>query len=213
MPEYQVKKYNLLPDHLAQQVEQIYQASFPPGVRKPFAEIVSALATGDEVLYIAVREHQVLGFAVLALLAARSVLFLDTMAVSETARDQGVGSQIFQDILLKAQTDRRITGMILEVEPPETAGEEADVLLRERRIEFYRRNGAELVAGSQVYRIPEISGAGSVPMQLMWMPLNSADGVLSPRKLRQLIILIFAQVYERTREDALLQSILENLPG
>lgn len=67
---------------------------------------------------------------------------------------------------------RQPLGLIWEVDPPQAGDDAAERMLRERRVEFFRRQGGALLP--QPYLQPPVDGIAPVPMQLMFRP--ASDG-------------------------------------
>lgn len=83
------------------------------------------------------------------------------LAVEPAMRGRGIGSLVLRRLCAYYESAK---GIIVEVEQPELAEEEADRLHRERRIAFYERAGFTLVPGLD-YAI------WGMPMHLMVRPL------------------------------------------
>lgn len=99
---------------------------------------------------------EILGYAFFVRLG-KNFLF-DYLAIEESHRDEGLGS-IFLRQLTACLTDADC--VVIEVEDPDQAKNEADRVLRERRLQFYLRNGyLETMLTSEVfgadYRILEV---------------------------------------------------------
>lgn len=99
---------------------------------------------------------EILGYAFFVRLG-KNFLF-DYLAIEESHRDEGLGF-IFLRQLTACLTDADC--VVIEVEDPDQAKNEADRVLRERRLQFYLRNGyLETMLTSEVfgadYRILEV---------------------------------------------------------
>ena len=130
--------------------------------------------------------------------------------LAETARNAGLGSRLLQGIAADLAL-ANAAGIIFEVEPPEDGSAEEQAL-RRRRIGFYQRNGARIVEGAEGYRMPDQSKPGSLRMILMWLPLDQQAEMISGQDLRDCIVSIYTEDYDREPDDPLLQSILRTLP-
>ena len=192
----------------AEQVNRIYVDSFPPSHRVEFSEFVESVAEGHRLLFLADIESDVVGFAIICPLFYEDVYFLEYFAVDPQLRSGGIGSALLQYFAETLRSDKHAAGLIFEVETDE--GPEAEQ--NRRRIRFYVKNGATLIDHLE-YRMPVLSGEGTIPMKLMWLPLNKPDKTLNNQTLRDYIVHIYAEIYERHEGDPLLQSILQNLPG
>jgi ribosomal protein S18 acetylase RimI-like enzyme len=197
-------------ERLVREVQRIYVASFPATERLEFADILESIGNGERSLHTACDGETVVGFAVTMPLIRAHVLLLEYLAVREDARNQGVGSTLLQDILETLRCTNGGQGILFEVEPPEDEiGPKTE--MRKRRIEFYRRIGAEVVDDGGAYRMPDLSGEGSMPMRLMWLPRDPACKAAVEQHLGLCIAEIYRVSYRRQVDDPLLQSILQDL--
>ena len=91
----------------------------------------------------------------------------------EDVRNKGYGPIPLQDALQQIRADgNQVTGwpylgLVLEVERPETAENDEDRQLRERRIRFYLRNGAAVFDQTDYIAPPVAPGQPSLPFHLM----------------------------------------------
>ena len=131
------------------------------------------------------------------------------LAVVEHERGRGIGTTLLRYVATDLRTQEHARGILIEVEPPET-GPADELALRRRRIQFYSRNGA-LIITQVPYRIPNLSGTGSIEMRLMWLPLDGGGQMLCRPELRDCIAGIYAGRYGRAEGDPLLASILRDL--
>ena len=174
-----------LPDWL-----RLYETTFPAEERILAGELVRLLqdpaSRRTHALLALVEAEQ--GLSGLALWQSRpdlSAASLWYLAVRPELRSAGLGSAFYQSIAASALTHHRL--LILEVEMPAEAPDEASRRLRERRIDFYRRNGARLLTG-----IDYLQSVGAhvppAPMHLM------AQGV-GPASSREVEPLTAAEVF------------------
>ena len=99
----------------------------------------------------------------------------------------------------------------MEVESTELSdGEERE--LRQRRIRFYRRNGAVMVLDGGAYRMPNLAGEGSLPMCLMWLPILNGVEMPTDLTLAGLYTLIFSETYSGEKNKPLLHAIIKAIP-
>lgn len=190
----------------AEQVNRIYLGSFRPSHRIEFSEIVQSVAEGRRLIFVADMEGDAVGFATVCPLSYGNSYFLEYFAVDPQLRSAGIGSTLLGRVAQTLRSDQCAAGIIFEVEPDE--GPEAEQ--NRRRIRFYVQNGAVLMDHVE-YHMPALSGEGSMPMTLMWLPLNRPVKTLDNQMLRDYIICIYADIYERQEDDPLLQSILQGV--
>jgi ribosomal protein S18 acetylase RimI-like enzyme len=191
-------------------LSQIYTASFPPSERAEFSEFVKDIEEKRRDLYLA-RGHQgeLIGFADIAILPSTKIGYGEYIAIALPHRNKGAGSKLFWHVMndLKA---RNLPGFVFEVEA-EDEGPEEERDLRKRRIGFYRRNGAGIVECAPSYRMPNLSGGGTLGMNLMWAPLARQEENLTGQFLRDCICDIYSLIYARGPGDPLLQTVLDGL--
>jgi GNAT superfamily N-acetyltransferase len=178
----------------AREFGEIYEASFPADERDDTAVLVARILDGERDCYLATGDDQLLGFAVVLPLEGYPVAFLEYLAVASAARNGGIGSHILKRMRrdLAATSD----GTLFEVDPPQDADDGGERDLRERRIAFYQRNGAALVAGGMNYRAPSPAGKGTLPYLLMWLPTAPGGPAPAGSYLKACVTAMFAQSYE-----------------
>lgn len=72
---------------------------------------------------------------------SKSYLLLDYYSVCEKHRSNGIGSKFFS--ILKEECKSH-NGIIVEVEDIESADTKAEKIIRQRRIDFYKKNGMKM---------------------------------------------------------------------
>ena len=139
------------------EVREVYRRfmvkDFPEDERKPLRMIEQALAQ-DRYLCLGLFDgEEILGYAFFAYTesgGSRDCLF-DYLAIREDMRNQGVGTQLLSGL---AASLPKANSLILEVENPQMAKSEAERAQRQRRMDFYLRNGLrETGITSQVYGV------------------------------------------------------------
>jgi GNAT superfamily N-acetyltransferase len=202
-----------------QQVVAIYEQSFPESERDPVENIAASLSTpaiGPEVTHLRalVENNIVAGFTYFSSYQEHYLGFLKFIAIREDIRGKGYGSILLQDAIKQLRADGvRATGwpylgLILEVERPETADNKQDRQLRERRIQFYQRNGAALIEGIDYIAPPVADGQPSIPFHLMVMRAVPKYGM--QRWLRQRAVkALLVEGYGEDPESWFVQHALE----
>lgn len=150
---------------------------FPPDEVKSLSVIESALDRGGYACYGAVRNGAVLAYAFFILQGANALF--DYLAVREDLRDTGIGSQFIRTLM-----DGPLTAydcVLLEVDNPDAAPDEAERLHRERRLRFYLRNGLLETGVTAV--------VWHVDYRILSLPVGR--GLLSPSETRE----IYASLY------------------
>ena len=122
------------------QIEETYRtrmtADFPAEELKPLSRIRDALSRGGYVCLGLFEDARLLAYAFFVVTGKNHLL--DYFAVSGDRRGSGIGSVFLEKLKSLLPQDALI---IIEVEHPAFAADAADRLMRERRREFYLRNG------------------------------------------------------------------------
>lgn len=204
----QISRVSVLDRETLNQVLAIYEASFPASQRADLSGLDQVMEEEGPLLYVAREGERVVAFALLDPLACGRVYLLGYLAVAAEQRGRGVGGQLLRYIQDDLRADGT-EGLLLEVEPPEE-GPEQERPIRQRRVAFYERLGARVIREAASYRMPNLAGEGSLPMLLMWLPVGQPEPPASDH-LIDCIVHIYQDAYGRSREDALLRSILAGM--
>ena len=182
------------------QFRAIYLDSFPSHERAEFSYLVDSIAQGTRWFFAATRDNDLLGFAVVVPHVASDIHLLEYLAVGANARNQGVGSFLLASVIAAIRTSQSVTGLLIEVEPDDE-GNDAERKLRARRIDFYRRHGAQVVTDTPNYRVPLADRTGTMRMKLLWLPLT--ENVEMPRgeQLRECVMGVLDKSYGMTDEQ------------
>lgn len=117
------------------QVYRLYLQAFPPSERKPFAIIFKMARKGTTDVWCMHAEGRFSGFC--TTINGENAVLLDYLAVCETARGKGIGTQT----LYALQEKYAGRGLFVEIESPFEEGDDKDS--RVRRKQFYRSCGME----------------------------------------------------------------------
>ena len=125
------------------QLSKWLKRDFPLAERTPFRILQSLAKKGGIRFYFAKEGGSVLAYTVLHFFRGYTqVLYL---AVMPEGRGRGTGSKLIPLIKEKAGGT-----LILEVEDPACAETQEELVMRERRIAFYRRLGFEMLPGCRL---------------------------------------------------------------
>lgn len=103
---------------------------------KPLEIILQNLETGEYRVYGLIEQNTCIAYAAFRLERESSWTLLDYFAVSPKLRGTGIGSRFFRTLM-----EDNPAYVLIETEAPRCAANEADRILRERRISFYERCG------------------------------------------------------------------------
>ena len=161
----------------------LYETAFPPNERVLVSFLLKVLK--DKALGRA-QEHHLLaaldtdktlvGMALVELFPSSHMALLWLFAVTPNERNRGWGARFYQAILQRMRwVQRRHTrAMLLEVEMPEQAPTDQARQLAQRRIGFYRRQGALLLQG--IHYLQHVGPhQPPLPMHIMVHPFEPLD--------------------------------------
>lgn len=115
------------------------KVDFPPEELKPIKVIQKLIDRKMYRCYGLYNNGDLLAYAFLA--NSKSYLLLDYYSVCAKYRSKGIGSEFLN--LLK-ESCKNYNGIIVEVEKVECASDETEKIVRQRRIDFYRKNGTRM---------------------------------------------------------------------
>lgn len=156
----------------------LYEIAFPPAERMLVSFYLRLLREKrdglwpDHNLLAVQREGVFVGLAHYVVVAEQDLVWLWMFAVTPEARNQGVGAAIYGEIVRRLPAGT--VAVLIEVERPDLAHTEAERELAERRIAFYRRQGARLLEG--VHYVQSVGlHQPPLPMHVMLHPLQALD--------------------------------------
>jgi len=209
MGKLEVMLVGALSDEQLDQIRGIYEEAFPPALRVPFAELI---ATGDlDQVLVAVDGSGPAGFASLRMLPSASWTFLRYFAVAAARRRQGAGRQFWQLLQSSLSGAGWSDRIVFEVEDPgEAAGDEAERLVRERRLRFWALCGARLLPVPG-YVLPDYTGSGFTEPILLMASDVGGRAPRSPAELRSLVLAIYTDRYGLAGSDPLVADALASI--
>ena len=124
-------------------IENIYNKhmiiDFPAEELKPFDVIQKLIKRKIYICYGLYNNEELLAYAFIV--TSKSYVLIDYYAVCREYRNKGIGSK-FLNIL--TEHCKNYNGIIVEVEDVECTSNEAEKVVRRRRIDFYRENGMRM---------------------------------------------------------------------
>jgi GNAT superfamily N-acetyltransferase len=188
------------------QAELIYEGGFSPELRVPFGELARP---GDhDQTYVALQGTAPAGVAALRLLGSVQWSFLRYFAIAEDRRGQGLGRQFLRLLGPSLRAAGWPASVVFEVEDPADApGDQAERLIRQRRISFWTACGARLLPAAG-YVLPDYTGSGfTEPMLLM----AASESTVSGDRLRELVLAIYTDRYGLPSDDPLVLEALASI--
>ena len=155
----------------------LYQQSFPLSEQMLVSELnrmlrnkAKGLSSGEIYWALLDGSGQLIGMARFNLPADNQVAALWYLAVQSEVQSQGIGSRFYQAVVehIRQTTGENAEAVVFEVETPPNfvSGKPSDA---ERRIAFYRRNGARLLTG--IHYVQSVGWQPPIEMSVMLHPL------------------------------------------
>src|SRR5262245_25588555 len=202
VPDADIRDITDLDTPLGREALAIYEQAFPEAERDSVEHIAATLQNDDPETAVShfralVDDGAVVGFTLFSSYKQYYLGYLKFIAVRAELRGKRYGPILLKDALRQLRVDgRRATGwpylgLVLEVERPETADNEGDRALRERRIRFYQRNGAVMLANLDYVAPPVAPGQPSLPFHLMVLravPKYGMQRWLRPKAVTALLV-------------------------
>lgn len=171
------------------QILPIYREAFPSEQRMAPARIGRLLMRRTmHVMTVSAGGH-IMGFAAWLHVPGQSFAWLEYLAVRHGRRGGGIGSALFTRAMRGATRD--VSGVLIEVEPPDATADRHERTIRRRRIAFYEKHHCRLVSGIRQPAMGE-----QPPMQLLLYPGDGQPNVRSTTA-PQLVTLIRQALVER----------------
>lgn len=190
----------------ARQAFDLYETSFPVEQRDPVGAITGMMqkqgTDHPQTLFrflVGTEANSVVALSMYTYHLPRRLGFLWYMATHPLKRSQGMGTLLFQETMSALNQDAVRAagapplGMCWEVERPADAPQEAERVIRERRIRFYQRNGGILLDGIDFTAPPLAADLPPVSFYLMFAP--AGDTPLTPALQREIIDLLLLDSY------------------
>ena len=158
----------------------LYETAFPPEEKVLVSMFIGLLKQKEqgnepetEFLAAVDAEGQVAGIGFYQTQIAQKTATLWYIAIDPKRRSQGLGTQFYLEIVRRVR-EAGCQVILFEVEIPERAHTPETRTLAERRIAFYKRNGAKLLTG-----IHYMQSVGwhqpTTPMHIMAHPQDATD--------------------------------------
>ena len=142
---YDIKK--LAEDKLTEIYQTYMKQDFPASELKPLGHILKSMEEGYGFSLGLYGEDGLVGYAVFILCEETKCALLDYFAILKERRGGGLGHAAFSLFVPYFQENMpEIEGLYIESERVSAAEDEAQRLVRERRISFYRSCGCEMTA-------------------------------------------------------------------
>jgi GNAT superfamily N-acetyltransferase len=208
---YAIERARRLGDADRARFTRIFEEGFRPEEREPADELLRSIEAEGRDCYLLRADDQVAALAVLLRLRSGEADVLEYLVVDAPLRGRGLGGRLLCHLRSElTRTSPASRGVVLEVEDPDGA-EGTERELRRRRIAFYERCGAELVACAPDYRAPNLAGPGGVRYLLMWLPHGGTEAVPRGDFLRRCVHGILTESYGLDEREPLVREVLAGL--
>ena len=131
--------------------ENCIQRDFPKNEVRPLSMVKRLAKKGLYIAYGAYNNNKLIAYATFFNLPNNPVVLLDYLAVQPQHRGTGIGSSFLREFkgIVKAEF-KHAQIIAIECENPEFSTTKQEKLIREKRISFYKQNGASLT-NSKLY--------------------------------------------------------------
>jgi GNAT superfamily N-acetyltransferase len=175
----------------------IYAEAFPANERQPINVVKERVKNGLNQIYVGRIGNDIVFMALLWPLKNTDFILLDYMATNSAHRGKNIGSLFLQARHRDLEENKKY--FIMEVEDPEFGDNKEE---RERRLAFYKKNGAKELKGVN-YILPALQGHKATEMILMILP-NYDQGKIPANIVKNLITQIYKELYNREANGTVL---------
>jgi N-acetylglutamate synthase-like GNAT family acetyltransferase len=184
---------------------RIYINTFPENVRRPVAFIEMEVKGDKTRLIIGRIDNKIVSMALLRPLKGTSFVLGDYLAIREEYRSQGIGEHFLKNIF-SIIDDIQFEYLLGEVESPYIEQDKSKM----RRVNFFKRLGMKELKDVR-YILPPLQGTSPTEMILMVF-CKTKENRLIGDEVRNIIIRIFSEIYNRDEDDEILASNLKGIP-
>ena len=183
----------------------IYIASFQENERRPRASIIEMLNCERCHLIVGDTRDGIVFMALLYPLNGTSFLLGDYLATMEGNRNLGIGEAFLRYIFDEMKT-MPFNHFLIQIENPHDGCDE----MKNRRLNFYKRLGMKEMTDVR-YILPPLQGPKTTDLRLMINPRED-ELFLEGEIVRNLVIRMFGELYDRHEGDEFLMRTLESIP-
>jgi len=186
----------------------IYCESIALREQKSKAELSAMVCKPNYRFLLAQDRDTVVGFSISFVAAAESFCLLEYMAIDESYRCHGVGSELFRATTSAVRGEHGATPILLEVDSDREVT--ADQELRRRRQNFYRQLGCRQIVDC-AYILP-LPGEDPAPEMDLFVHVPEPKPAIPRANLQRWLEVIYREVYARCADDPRIAVMLDGVP-
>ncbi|HEX2548719.1 MAG TPA: hypothetical protein VHM20_02755 [Gammaproteobacteria bacterium] len=157
---------------------KIYENSFPPSERESQELLYQALEKNIIKIGCYAENNETIGISVIQPMHSLPFALMNYFAISNSHRNRSLGSLLFSQLTIASENfvkeySQNYLGLFWEVENPDAESNLSEKLLKQRRVQFYKRRGAEVF--KKIFFQPPIAGFSALPMRLMYYATKPVD--------------------------------------
>ena len=184
---------------------RIYINTFPENIRRPVAFIEMEIKGDKTRLIIGRIDDKIVSMALLCPLKGTSFVLGDYLAIREEYQSQGIGEHFLKNIF-SIIDDIQFEYLLGEVESPYIEQDKSKM----RRVNFFKRLGMKELKDVR-YILPPLQGTSPTEMILMVFSKMEENRLIGD-EVRNIIIRIFSEIYNRDEDDEILALNLKGIP-
>ncbi len=181
---------------------EIYNESFPDKEKRPLEDLKNNIMETEK-LFIGKYNGITIMLSIIWEIENTDYLFLDYIAVKKEYRNKRIGTEFLKNIF---KIFKNYNNIIFEVENPKEGTNKAQ---RIRRINFYRKLGAQELTGFKYFLPPR---NGKSEQMVLMMLSNNTDMFVDGKEIENILSLIYKHIYHREEDDTILKNIVDDIP-
>lgn len=208
MPGLSLRRLTSAADSRFDALYAIYRESIAPREQKPKAELAAMVSKPEYRFFAAQEGERMAGFSIALFMTAEGFCLLEYLAVDETFRRRGLGSELFQQTINVIREQAGAIPILLEVDSDREPGPDQDI--RRRRRDFYRRLGCRRIANC-AYILP-LAGWSPVPKMDLFVHVVDPAAAIQRSTLQRWLQVIYRDAYKCSADDPRIDIMVDGVP-